>query len=437
MDSCTTLKGFRHEAYACFLRSADALWNAVDALMSTPQATSFAELSQSLWFERKWPSLYKAFVRGRIDEGRLRSIFVRYLKPPKPGSWVWIGIDASSIARAEAATSADRTAQHVPNLPECKKPVTFGWQFSTVVALPSVPSSWTYILDQRRVDSQTTAIEVAYEQLASLVPQLGAKAIVLLDRGYDATWLWCRCSGLQAGVLGRLKSNRCLYREAPPPTGKRGAPRKDGDKLQPKDTSTHGHPDGVFSGTDTKGRPVQVTFWKHMHVKAARWLQLTVVRVVRPHASNKERDPRSSWFVWIGDQEADVVQIALGYVLRFGQEHGYRFDKQALLWEQARLRTPEQFERWSQVVAIVHNQLVLARGLVQPQLRPWENRERQPTPQQIRRGMDKLLRTLGTPACAPQPRGKSKGRQKGERVKKAERFAVIRKRPKLPHLVPL
>ncbi|GHO79441.1 hypothetical protein KSD_72120 [Ktedonobacter sp. SOSP1-85] len=181
---------------------------------------------------------------------------------------------------------------------------------------------------------------------------------------------------------------------------------------------------------------MQVTFWKHMHVKAARWLQLTVIRVVRPHASNKERDPRSSWFVWIGDQEADVVQIALGYVLHFGQEHGYRFDKQALLWEQARLRTPEQFERWSQVVAIAHNQLVLARGLVQPQLRPWENRERQPTPQQIRRGMDKLLRTLGTPACAPQPRGKSKGRQKGERVKKAERFAVIRKRPKLPHLVP-
>ncbi len=29
---------------------------------------------------------------------------------------------------------------------------------------------------------------------------------------------------------------------------------------------------------------------------------------------------------------------------RFGQKHGYRFDKQALLWETPRLRTPEQFE---------------------------------------------------------------------------------------------
>jgi len=62
------------------------------------------------------------------------------------------------------------------------------------------------------------------------------------------------------------------------------------------------------------------------------------------------------------------------------------FDKQALLWEKARLRTPEHFERWSLVVAMAHNQLVLARSLVKPELRPWENKQRVPTPQQVRRG---------------------------------------------------
>jgi hypothetical protein len=433
---CSTLNRFRHDVYDCFLRSADALWNSVDALMSATEATSFPEISQSLWFERKWPSLYKAFEKGRIDEKRLRKTFVSYLKPPEALNWLWIGIDASSIARAEAVTSADRTAQQVHNLPECKKAVTFGWQFSSVVVLPPTPSSWTYILDQQRVHSQTTALEVAYEQLACLVPQLPAPAIILLDRGYDATWLWCRCSSLGVGILGRLKSNRCFYRVVPPPTGKRGAPRKDGAKLQPKDRSTHGQPDGVWSGADANNRRVEVTFWKKVHVKQARWLDVTLVRVVRPHASNKERDPRSSWFVWIGDQDADVVQIALGYVLRFGQEHGYRFDKQALLWEKPRLRTPEQFERWSHLVAIAHNHLVLARSLVEPQLRPWESTQRQPTPQQVRRGMDKLLAHLGTPARPPQPRGKSKGRERGATVKKAERFATLRKTPKLPQLVP-
>lgn len=407
----------------------------MDALMTETQAKSFPELSQSVWFERKWPSLYEAFEDGRIDLGRLREIFVSYLPQVDQEKRLWIGIDTSSIARPEAVTSADRTAQYVHNLPECKKPITSGWQFSTVVALAEPTSSWSYLLDQQRVTSQTTAIEVAETQLQRLVAHLPKSTIVLLDRGYDANWLWCRCSALPVGVLGRLKTTRCLYRPAPTPTGKKGRPRLDGEKLQPKDARTHGQPDGLLQGSDEKGRPMEVTCWKHMHIKQARWLELIVLRVVRPHATNKERDPRVSWFVWIGDQDADVLKIALDYVLRFGQEHGYRFDKQSLMWEKPRLRTPEQFERWTQMVAIVHNHLVLARDLVEAELRPWESKRRAPSPQQVRRGMHKLLPHLGTPAKAPKPRGKSKGRKKGANVKKAQRFPVIRKKPKLPQIV--
>jgi hypothetical protein len=437
LKDINTVRQFRHDIYDCFLRAKDALFNTVDALMAETQANSFPEISQSLWFERKWSSLYEAFADGHIDEKRLREIFASYLVESNPGERLWIGIDASNIARPDAVTSADRTAQHVHNLPECKKPITFGWQFSTVVALADPASSWTYILDQQRVASETTAIEVAEAQIKRLVPYLPKNAIVVLDRGYDANWLWCRCSAMSIGVLGRLKSNRCFYRPAPAPTGKKGSPRKDGAKLQPKDPATHGEPDGIWKGTDAKGRPVEVTSWKCMHVKQARWLEVTVLRVVRPHATNKERDPRVSWFVWIGDQEADVFQIALSYVLRFGQEHGYRFDKQALLWETPRLRTPEQFERWSHIVAIAHNHLVLARDLVEVELRPWENKHRKSTPQQVRRGMHKLLAQLGTPARPPQPRGKSKGRKKGASIPKAKRFPVVRKAPKLPPLVPV
>jgi hypothetical protein len=436
MVNINTLRQFRHDLYGCFERGRDALFNTIDGLMTQTHAKTFPEISQSPWFERKWPSLYEAFEDGRIDEKRLREILARNLPAPEAGKWLWIGIDASKIARPAAVTSADRTAQYVHNLPECKKPVTFGWQFSTVVVLAEPVSSWTYILDQQRVSSQTTAIEVAEEQLRRLMPYLPKHVIVVLDRGYDANWLWCRYSTLDIGVLSRLKSNRCLYRAAPPPTGKKGCPRKDGAKLQPKDPVTHSDPDGLWKGNDVKERPVEVTWWKHMHVKEARWLDVTVLRVMRPHATNKERDPRVSWFVWIGDQEADVVQVALGYVLRFGQEHGYRFDKQCLLWEQPRLRTPEQFERWSHIVAIAHNHLVLARDLVEAELRPWECKQRTPTPQQVRRGMQKLLACLGTPAQPPQPRGKSKGRSAGANVRKAERFAVIRKTPKVPHIVP-
>jgi hypothetical protein len=431
------LRQFRHDLSDCFPRAKDALFKTIDALMTETQAKSFPEISHSRWFERKWPSLYEAFEDGRIEEKRLRETFARSLPKPEAGKWLWVGIDGSKISRPEAVTAADRTAQPVHNLPACKKAITFGWQFSTVVVLPEPPRSWTSILDQQRVASQTTAIEVADAQLRRLIAHLPKNAIVVLDRGSDANGLWCQWSTLGIGVLCRLKNHRCFSRPAPPPTRKKGGPRKDGAKRQPKDGTTHGHPDGMWSGTDEKGRPVEITWWKQMHVKPARWLDLTIIRVVRPHATNKERDPRVSWFAWRGDPKAEIAQIGLGYVRRFGQEHGSRFDKQALLWETPRLRTPEQFERWSHLVAIAHTHLVLARDLVEVQLRSWESKQRHPTPQQVRRGMHKWLVCLGTPTRAPQPRGKSKGRKKGAQVQKAQRFSVIRKTPKVPQFVPL
>ena len=433
-----TLKEFRHAVYECFPRAGDALFNTLDALLTEDRARSFPELSLSPAFERKWPSLYEAFEDGLVDEARLRDVLARYWPRPEAGALAWVGIDTSGIARPKARTSMDRSAQHVHNLPACKHPVTPGWQFSTMVALPPTPSSWTYVLDQRRVSTDTTPAQVAWEHLSHLATLPGSQQIIgVLDRGYDAAWLWCQISTLKLkGCLIRLKGDRCFYRVAPAPTGKRGAPRKDGEKLQPKDESTHAQPSGSQWCQDPQRHPVEVTWWQHLHLKEARWLEVSVIRVVRPRASNSERDPRVSWFVWIGDQNADLVEVALGYVRRFSQEHGYRFDKQALMWAKPRWRTPAQFERWSWLVALARNHLVLARDLVTAELFPWENKHRPPTPQQVRRGINKLLPQLGTPARSPQSRGKSPGRAKGVKIGKAKRFSVIGKTPKVPKLIP-
>jgi hypothetical protein len=74
-DHIDIVRRFRYDIYECFQRSQDAPFNVVDALMTETQANSFPEVSQSRWFERKWPSLYEAFEDGRIDEKRLRETF--------------------------------------------------------------------------------------------------------------------------------------------------------------------------------------------------------------------------------------------------------------------------------------------------------------------------------------------------------------------------
>ncbi len=91
-------------------------------------------------------------------------------------------------------------------------------------------------------------------------------------------------------------------------------------------------------------------------------MALSVIRVERPQAADTKHDPRISWFVWIGKQDVDLVTVALSYVHRFSQEHGYRFDKQSLFWQHVHVRTPAQFERWSWLVA--HNLLMLSRDPV-------------------------------------------------------------------------
>jgi DDE superfamily endonuclease len=432
-----TLKEFRHAVYQCFERAADALFNTIDALLTEDRARSFPELSLSPYFERRWPSLYEAFEDGRIDEAQLKRVLAAYVPKPGAGQVLWTGVDTTGIARPKSVTAPDRSAQPVHNLPKCDKPVTYGWQFSTLVALPQTPGSWTYVLDQQRVSTGTTPSQVALEQLARLGTSCPLPLIGVLDRAYDATWLWCQLQALPVvGTLIRLKLNRRFYRAAPAPTGRRGAPHKDGDKLQPNDPTSHANPSGQQWVQDEKGRAIEITWWQHLHLKEARWLEVSVIRVVRPYAANSERDPRVSWFVWIGDQQADLVEIALGYVRRFSQEHGYRFQKQALLWAKPRLRTPSQFECWSHIVAIVLNHLLLARDLVEAELRPWESTHRPPTPQQVRRGMHKLLPQLGTPARSPQPRGKSPGRAKGVKIGKAKRFSVVYKTPTVPPLIP-
>lgn len=437
----STLQQFRHEIYQCFRRSPDALFDMVDALITETQAQSFPELSLSPSFQRKWSSLYEALQDGKIDEKMLQETFIKYLPAPSEGKRFVLGIDATNIERPFSPTSPDRTAMPMHNIPHAapKKStaITFGWKYSTVVVLPEEPSSWTFTLDQRRIPSDKTEREVAFEQLQEIVPQLSLRPLLLFDRGYVSIWLWCMLSKLACDSLGRLKGNQAFYKPASPHTGKSGQPRKDGEKLKLNDPSTQKNPDGMWEGTDQSDHSVHIHWWKKLHVKSARWLDLTIIQVARPQASGSERDPRISWFAYIGqDIQEGLAKIALLYGLRFGQEHGYRFKKQSLLWTEPRLRTPEQFDRWSHVVTIVHNLVVVARDLIAGELRPWENKQRTQTPQQVRRGLAKFLSELGTPAHPPKPRGIAKGRSRGTLVNKAKRFPIVRKTSKVLQLVP-
>ena len=217
-----------------------------------------------------------------------------------------------------------------------------------------------------------------------------------------------------------------LYRPAPPRPLKPGpgAPKKDGDVFLCKDAATHGKPDAAWEGTDAFGQAVEVVCWHNLHFKKARTLTVSVIRVTRHGAADTKRDPRVSGFVFAGQELPPLETLPSVYARRYRLEHGFRVDKQDLLWEQVRLRTPEAFQQWTDSVACVGNQLCLSRDLAAAR-QPWERKDRPATPSQVRRAMGTILRPLGTPARPCQPRGNSPGRAKGARVKAAPRYKVV------------
>ena len=113
------------------------------------------------------------------------------------------------------------------------------------------------------------------------------------------------------------------------------------------------------------------------------------------------------------------------------REHGFRFFKQDLLWTRVHVRTPEQFELWSWLVAIVMIQLYLARDLGQAVYRPMTSARTVPSP--LPR-FTTVCRPY-SPSLAHLPvRADHVGFLRDERLASdrnpAPRFPIVRKHPK-------
>ena len=436
MDS-SILAYFRRDLFACFDRAGDALMNVVDALLTETPARSLAELSLSPFFERRWPSLYEAFQDAKIDRNALQKVFAQYAPLPKEGMRLVMGGDASSILRPQSKTARDRTYVHASNLPEGTKPVRPGWQYSALVLLPEERSSWVYMYDNRRIESTTTASQVLADQLKQAVTHLKRRFLLEVDGSYGSQVFRSATNDIKCDVLARwigervspprFAKNRVLYHRPPPATGKAGPghPIWHGAAFKLNDPSTHGTPDQQWEGPDEKDHLVEVRCWHQLHFEKEHTQEVSLYQVIRHGAKDTKRDPKASWFLFWGQSPLQPEEVPVLYARRYHLEHGYRTAKQDLLWETPRLRTPEQFSAWTDIVSMVRNTLFLARDLVEAVRRPWESAHRARTPEQVRRAMGPIIAELGTPARACQPRGYSPGWQPGRARAPAETYKVV------------
>jgi len=127
-ENINKLIEFRQAIYANGMQARkDALFDVLDALLSTGSVSSFAMLSQSERFQRKWPSLYAGVEDGRLDSAWLRSFLGEQV--PSVGICVF-PLDGSHWQRPRAKTLEDRQYVYQASTDVNEGTVTLGYPYS-------------------------------------------------------------------------------------------------------------------------------------------------------------------------------------------------------------------------------------------------------------------------------------------------------------------
>ncbi len=255
---------------------------------------------------------------------------------------------------------------------------------------------------------------------------LPQRPIVLFDSEYGNASLLNQTADVEADLLMRIRSNRCLY-SAPPAYPGKGRPRKHGQKFKLNDPSTWWEADESLAVDDSKLGQLRVRKWQNLHFSgsASHPMQLILVERIEPVAPGAQSKPL--WLVWVGQSQPCLELIWRQYLRRFAVDHWYRLLKQRLHWTLPQLSTPQQCERWSDLMPMLTWELWLARDLVAQHHLPWQKPLSNLTPGRVAQSISLLLPEIGTPAISPKPRGKSPGWESGNKRTTKPRYPVVKK----------
>ncbi|MDP9375486.1 MAG: transposase [Chloroflexota bacterium] len=377
------LRRFREDFYRCLGRRADALFELTDAILVGGPQPSLAYLSLAAPHRRGWGSLYAALREGQLGADRLRALLDRHA--PHADQPVY-AVDASVWPRCEAETSAERGYYYHPSRHLDGQPIVKGWSSQWIVQLSFARDSWTAPVDVRRVMPWQGATEVAVEQARALVQRRGAAApalVFVFDAGYDVTALTHALLDEPVNLLVRLRRDRCCYGPPPAVRAPTGRPRRNGAKFRCADPATWPTPTAEHTGEDAQYGTVAVQSWADLHTVVRSPLgertygprphvSGTVIRVSVARHAGRARTPLELWLWWQGPDLPELDRVWRMYFRRYDIEQTFRFLKQALNWATPQIRTPEQADRWTWLVAAAYTQLRLGGHAITDQRLPWQ-----------------------------------------------------------------
>ncbi|NER00933.1 MAG: transposase [Cyanothece sp. SIO2G6] len=420
------LRSFRQEIYDSLGAARDALFDLMDAILTTPSLPSLVHLSLSPVFQRSWPSVYAALRDGRPPRNRLMRQYIEQI--PTEVQPILVG-DHSAWPRADAPTLQERSYVHTPTAIGSHPPVSLGHSYSTIAWIPEGSGSWALPLRHARISSFETPSQRASFQLKQVVRHLSVRPIAIYDREYGNANFAQHTKDVESDVLVRLAPNRCLY-GAPPPYCGRGAPRKHGHKFKLNAPATWPQPTNSVVVDDPEAGPVLIQHWSAFHFRQAAHCPMEGLCIERLNPPKSRRSQRPLWLAWWGETMPTLEDSWPLYGRRFAIEHWYRFAKNRLHWTQPQTPDVKVTERWSDLMPLLTWQLWLAKAEAEDTPLPWQAPQDDPTPGRVAQGFGSIIARIGTPAPAPKPRGKSPGWPTGTPRTERRRYPTVKKRAK-------
>jgi hypothetical protein len=487
------LREFRTRLYRCLTARADALFELTDAILCADHAvTSLVQLCLEPEFTRGHGALYDALAGGRIDEEGFAQLLASKL-PLQPGgqdeqAWIsehdvidhgllesalaglpdadaaavreacarWrrlrFAIDATPYPRPDAECSPGREHVHhdACRCDGTRKTIP-GWEYQFLAAAGHLRTAWTAVIDVERTTKATRTAQTA-RQVRNLLRRLAAASrggapLVILDAGYSPAGLTASLAGQPVHLLVRLPAGSVMYGDPVTWPGRMGRPPRHGipvtccnepDAATPEPDESLLLPDTPHYGT------VRVDAWRGVHpmIHADRgwfkdnWhgelpiLRGTLLRVLVEHLPDGRPPHKTMWLWHAGPAPLSLDELWRAYLARFDEEHTFRFLKGALGLTAAKVRTPDQADRWVRLVMAAYAQLLIARPLTGDLRRPWEKPPgpgRPATAGRVRRGFRNIRRQIGTPAHVAKPGRPGPGRPKGTASGPAPRYPIPKK----------
>jgi len=444
--SQASIEDFRERVAHSLGPSRAVLLNLIDVLAVGPRPASPVEVVLSQVWGYEWSSLYSALRRAGADLAltiedhdwlqQLRAAREQWLlkqgEPPPPraelGDWRVRILDATNYDRPKTKTVEVGYVHGAAGM----KP---GHGLS-LLSQRVGEGSWTLPLQIAWMPPQCGVVSFGVAQMECFVAEQGweAEEVLAVDAQYTVAPFLRPVHQLGVSVLGRVRSNRCVYLPPEPYRGF-GRPCVRGRKLKLNDQRTLPQPELEREWELESGGRVAVSRWEDVRLKQWPEQRLALYRVIEYRADGKPRYLRPLWLVFLPMQERlpTPQQAEAIYDERFSIEHSIRFMKGELGLTSGQFNGPEAEGRvqvWVEVVATAFWFLWALRALASSQQAGWPKwwRSRKLTPGAVRRLAAGLLLGLGWSKPQPKLRGKSLGRARGMKLKPRRRFRIYRQR---------